>query len=63
MHLSSGITEGSDAMIIAPLLSSRASMFSMCFPDEVFDYGLLVDFGGGTDGVTDYYPKSVILHL
>ena len=38
-------------------------MFSMCFPDEVFDYGLLVDFGGGTDGVTDYYPKSVILHL
>ncbi|KAL6322740.1 hypothetical protein AAG906_018621 [Vitis piasezkii] len=27
-------------------------MFSMCFPDEVFDYGLLVDFGGGTNGVT-----------
>ena len=51
MHLSSGITEGSEAMIIAPLLSSRASMFSMCFPDEVFDYGLLVDFGGGTNRV------------
>ena len=27
-------------------------MFSMCFPDEVFDYGLLVDSGGGTNGVT-----------
>ena len=27
-------------------------MFSMCFPDEVFDYGLPMDSKGGTDGVT-----------
>ena len=27
-------------------------MLSMCFPDEVFDYGLLVDSKGGTNGVT-----------
>ena len=26
-------------------------MFSMCFPDKVFDYGLLVDSGGGPNGV------------
>ena len=52
MHLSYGITEGSDAVIIAPLSPDRANIFFMCFPDEVFDYGLLVDFGGGTDGVT-----------
>ena len=27
-------------------------MFSMCFLDEIFDYGLLVDSRGGIDGVT-----------
>ncbi|KAL6325701.1 hypothetical protein AAG906_023585 [Vitis piasezkii] len=27
-------------------------MFSMCFPNEVFDYGLLMDSKGGTNGVT-----------
>ncbi|RVW37130.1 hypothetical protein CK203_084533 [Vitis vinifera] len=52
MHLSYGITEGSDAMIVAPSSPDRANMFSICFPDEVFDYRLLVDFGGGIDGVT-----------
>ena len=52
MHLSSKITKGSDAVIVAPSSPDRASMFFMCFSDEVFDYGLLVDFEGGTDGVT-----------
>ena len=52
MHLSSGITEGSDAVIVAPSSLGQTSMFSMCFPDEVFDYGLLVDSRGGIDGVT-----------
>ena len=27
-------------------------MFSMCFPEEVLDYDLLMDFGDDTDGVT-----------
>ncbi|RVW68670.1 hypothetical protein CK203_063413 [Vitis vinifera] len=52
MHLSFGITEASDVVIVAPSSLGRANMFSMCFPDEVFDYGLLVDSGGGTNGVT-----------
>ena len=39
-------------MIVAPSSSGQASMFSMCFPNEVFDYGLLVDSRGGTNGVT-----------
>ena len=52
VHLSSGITEASDVVIVAPSSPSRANMFSMCFPDEDFDYGLLVDSRGGPDGVT-----------
>ena len=52
IHLSSRITEGYDVVIVAPSSSGQTSMFSMCFSDEVLDYGLLVDFGGGTDGVT-----------
>ena len=52
MHLSSKIIEGSDAVIVAPSSPSRANMFSMCFSDEDFDFGLLVEFGDGADGVT-----------
>ena len=43
MHLSSRITEASDVVIVASSSPGRASMFSMCFPVEVFDYGLLMD--------------------
>ena len=52
MHLSSGITKGSGVVIVAPLLPGHAGMFSMCIPNEDFDYGLLMDSGGGPDGVT-----------
>ena len=52
MHLSYGITEGSDVVIVTPSSSDWANMFSICFPNEVFDYGLLMDSRGGTDGVT-----------
>ncbi|RVW27352.1 hypothetical protein CK203_109420 [Vitis vinifera] len=52
VHLSSGITEASNVMIVAPSSPSQANMFFMCFPDEDFDYGLLVDSRGGPDGVT-----------
>ena len=30
----------------------KASVFSMCFPEEVLDYDLSMDFGDVTDGVT-----------
>ena len=61
MHLSSGITKASDVMIVAPLSPGQASMFSMCFPDEDFDYGLLVDSGGGPNSVTlnDAYTNKM----
>ena len=52
MHLSSRITEASDVVIVVPSSPSWANMFSMFFPDEDFDFGLLVDSGGGADGVT-----------
>ena len=52
VHLSSGITEASNVMIVAPSSPSQANMFFMCFPDEDFDYGLLVDSRGGPDRVT-----------
>ena len=51
MYLSSGITEASDAMIVAPSSPGRANMFSMCFLNEVFDYGLPVDSKVRTNGV------------
>ena len=35
-----------------PSSPGRANIFSLCFPDEDFDYGLLVDSRGGHDGVT-----------
>ena len=50
--LSSGITEASNAVIVAPLSLGQANMFSICFLDEDFNYGLLVVFGGGLDRVT-----------
>ena len=52
MHLSYGITEGFDAVIVAPSSLGQVSMFSMCFLDEDFDYGLFMDSGSGLDGVT-----------
>ena len=45
-------TEAPGAIIIAPLSPGRASVFSMCFPEEVFDYDLSMDLGDDTDGVT-----------
>ena len=45
-------TEALDAMIVAPPSLGRASVFSMCFPEDVLDYDLSMDFGDDTDGVT-----------
>ena len=52
MCFNSKTTEAPGAMIVAPLLSGRASVFSMCFPDEVPDYDLPMDLGDDTDRVT-----------
>ena len=40
------------AMIVAPSSPGRASVFSMCFHEEVPDYDLPMDLGDDTDGVT-----------
>ncbi|RVW60501.1 Retrovirus-related Pol polyprotein from transposon 17.6 [Vitis vinifera] len=49
IHLDTGTTEAPGAMIVTPPSPDRASMFSMCFPDEVPDYDLPMDLGYGTD--------------
>ena len=50
--MSSEITEAPGTMIIAPPSPGQASVFSMCFPEEVLDYDLLMDLGDDTNGVT-----------
>ena len=44
--------EAPGAMIVAPPSLSQASVFSMCFLEEVLDYDLSMDLGDDTDGVT-----------
>ena len=44
--------EASGALIVTPPSPSRASVFSMCFPEDVLDYDLSMDLGDDTDGVT-----------
>ena len=51
MCLSFETIEPPEAMIVASPLSDRASVFSMCFPEEIPDYDLPMDLGDGSDGV------------
>ena len=52
MCFSSETTKAPCAMIVSPLSLGRASVFSMCFPEEVLDYDLSMDSGDDTDRVT-----------
>ena len=52
MCLSSETTEALSAMTVAPPSPGRASVLSMCFPEEVPDYDLPMDLGDNTNGVT-----------
>ena len=54
MCLSSETIDPPEAMIVAPPSSDRASVFSMCFPEEIPDYDLPMDLGDGLDGVIFY---------
>ena len=45
-------TEAPSSMIVAPLSPGQASVFCMCFPEEVLDYDLPMDLGDDTNGVT-----------
>ena len=51
MCLSSETIDPPEAMIVAPPSPDRASVFSMCFPEEIPDYDLPMDLGDGLDGV------------
>ena len=51
MCLSYKTNEPPEAMIVAPPSPDRASVFSMCFLEEVPDYDLPMDLGDGPDGV------------
>ena len=61
MCLSSETTEPPEAMIVAPPSPDQASVFSMCFPEEVPDYDLSMDLGDGPDGVilSDTYMDAM----
>ena len=52
MCFSDETIEALGALIVAPPSPGRASVFSMCFPEEVLDYDLSMDIGDDTDGVT-----------
>ena len=54
MHLGTGLTEASVALIVAPPSSDRANMFSMCFPREFTNYDVLMDPRDVTNGATLY---------
>ena len=43
MHLGTEIPKTPDVMIVAPPSPDRASMFSVCFPEVVSDYDILMD--------------------
>ncbi|RVW76545.1 hypothetical protein CK203_064339 [Vitis vinifera] len=49
IHLDTGTTEAPGAMIVTSPSPDRASMFSMCFPEEVPDYDLPMDLEYGTN--------------
>ena len=45
-------TKPLEAVTVAPPSPDRASVFSMCFLEEITDYDLPMDLGNETDGVT-----------
>ena len=50
--LNSETTKPLEAVTVAPPSPDRASVFSMCFPEEIPDYDLPMDLGDETDGAT-----------
>ena len=52
MFLSSKTTEPPEVVIVASPSVDRASVFSVCFLEEVLDYDLPMDLGDDIDGVT-----------
>ena len=50
--LNSKTTKPLEAVTVAPPSPDRASLFSMCFPEEIPDYDLPMDLGDDADGVT-----------
>ena len=63
MCLSYKTIEPPEAVIVAPPSPDRASVFSVCFPEEVPNYDLPMDLGDNTDGVTlpDTYMDEIDL--
>ena len=61
MCLSSKTTEPPEAMIVAPQSPDRASVFSMCFLEEVPGYDLPMDLGDDPDSVilSDTYMDAM----
>ena len=53
--LNSETTKPLEAVTVAPPSPDRASVFSMCFPEEISDYDIPMDLGDETDGVILFY--------
>ena len=52
MHLGTGIPKTPDVMIVAPPSPDQANMFSICFPEAVSNYDILMDTVIDANGVT-----------
>ena len=51
IYLNSETTKPIGPVTVAPPSPNRASVFSMCFPEEISDYDLPMDLGDETNGV------------
>ena len=56
-------TKPLEAVTVAPPSPDKASVFSMCFPEEIPDYDLPMDLGDETDGATlpDTYMDEMVM--
>ena len=59
--LNSETTKPLEVVTVAPPSPDRASVFSMCFPEEIPDYDIPMDLGDKTDGATlpDTYMEEM----
>ena len=54
LQLSDGVPGTSVSMVISPLSPNRASLLSLCFPEEVIGDGVVIDHTEMIDGVVPH---------
>ena len=66
MQLDDETPDMSASAMILPPSPDRASLFSLCFPDETTDYGVIIDPEDMTDGVVprdEYHDEMDMLGI